>query len=296
MLNTSPPLIVLGCGFTGAVVAGLRRASGGRVVATTRSTERAAELAQAGIEVSVLPALTAEAVDRLVTDGADVLVAFPPDGVTDAAIAPSLRRARAIAYVSSTAVYGDATGRIDEATPTSADGPRAAARLAAEDVYRARGAVVLRAAGIYGPGRGLHQRLLRGDFRMTGEGDRQGMNVVSRIHVEDLARLALAALERADRAAPAEAFVVADDAPVPQIEVVRWLCARLGLALPAGAPREDLHETLRHDRAVDNAKIKRALGMALLYPSYIEGFEACLAVEAEAPAPAASERAPRRRG
>ncbi|WP_437985367.1 NAD-dependent epimerase/dehydratase family protein [Sorangium sp. So ce117] len=296
MLNTSPPLIVLGCGFTGAVVAGLRRASGGRVVATTRSPERATELAQAGIEVSVLPALTAEAVDRLVTDGADVLVAFPPDGATDAAIAPSLRRARAIAYVSSTAVYGDATGRIDEATPTSADGPRAAARLAAEDVYRARGAVVLRAAGIYGPGRGLHQRLLRGDFRMTGEGDQQGRNVVSRIHVEDLARLALAALERADRAGPGEAFLVADDAPVPQIEVVRWLCARLGLALPAGAPREELHETLRHDRAVDNAKIKRALGMALLYPSYIEGFEACLAVEAEAPAPAARERAPRHRG
>ncbi|WP_437591963.1 NAD-dependent epimerase/dehydratase family protein [Sorangium sp. So ce1000] len=293
MLNTSPPLVILGCGFTGAVVASLRRASGGRVVATTRSSERAAELAQAGIEVSVLPALTAEAVDRLVTDGADVLVAFPPDGATDAAIAPSLRRARAIAYVSSTAVYGDATGRIDEATPTSADGPRAAARLAAEDVYRARGAVVLRAAGIYGPGRGLHQRLLRGDFRMAGEGDRQGRNVVSRIHVEDLARLALAAL---DRAAPGVAFVVADDAPVPQIEVVRWLCARLGLALPAGAPRDDLHETLRHDRAVDNAKIKRALGMRLLYPSYREGFEACLAVEAEAPAPAATERAPRQRG
>ncbi|WP_434046384.1 MULTISPECIES: NAD-dependent epimerase/dehydratase family protein [Sorangium] len=293
MTDRPPPLVVLGCGFTGAVVAGLRRASGGRVIATTRSSERAAELAQAGIDVRVLPALTAEAVGRLVPDGADALVAFPPDGATDAAIAPSLGRARAVAYVSSTAVYGGATGRIDEATPTSADGPRAAARLAAEAVYRERGAVVLRAAGIYGPGRGLHQRLLRGDFRMTGEGDQQGRNVVSRIHVEDLARLALAALERA---APGEAFPVADDAPVPQIEVVRWLCARLGLELPAGAPREDLHETLRHDRAVDNAKIKRALGMTLLYPSYREGFEACLAVEAQAPSPVEAARAPRERG
>ncbi|AUX40899.1 nucleoside-diphosphate-sugar epimerase [Sorangium cellulosum] len=289
MLDPSPPLLVLGCGFTGAVVAGLRKASGGRVLATTRSPERAAELAQAGIEVHVLPALTAEAVERLVPDGADVLVAFPPDGATDAAVAPSLRRARAIAYVSSTAVYGDATGRIDEATPTSAANPRAAARLAAEAVYRERGAVTLRAAGIYGPGRGLHLRLLRGDFRMTGEGDQQGRNVVSRIHVEDLARLALAAL---DRAAPGEDFVVADDTPVPQIEVVRWLCARLGLELPAGAPREALHETLRHDRAVDNAKIKRALGMALLYPSYREGFEACLAVEAASPALAGAARPP----
>lgn len=278
-MSEIPPFVVLGCGFTGAVAAGMQRASGARVVATTRSEERAAELAARGIEVNVLPALTAHAVDRLVPDGADVLVAFPPDGETDATIAPSLRRARAIAYISSTAVYGGATGRIDEATKVSADNPRAAARIAAEAVYRERGAVVLRAAGIYGPGRGLHQRLLRGDFRMTGEGEQQGRNVVSRIHVEDLARLTLAALERA---APGEIFVVADDAPVPQIEVVRWLCARLGLELPPSAPREELHETLRHDRAVDNTKIKGALGMTLLYPSYREGFEACLAVEAEA--------------
>ncbi|AUX21182.1 nucleoside-diphosphate-sugar epimerase [Sorangium cellulosum] len=290
MNDLSPPLLVLGCGFTGAVVAGLRRASGGRVVATTRSPERAAELAQRGVEVRVLPALTPEAVDRLVPDGADVLVAFPPDGATDAAIAPSLSRARAIAYVSSTAVYGDATGRVDEATPTSAASPRAAARLAAEAVYRERGAVVLRAAGIYGPGRGLHLRLLRGDLRMTGEGAQQGRNVVSRVHVEDLARLALAAL---DRAAPGEVFVVADDAPVPQIEVVRWLCARLDLELPASAPRDAVHETLRHDRAVDSAKIQRVLGVTLRYPSYREGFEACLAAEAEAAVASAAARAPR---
>jgi nucleoside-diphosphate-sugar epimerase len=272
-------LVVLGCGFTGTVAAGLARSSGVRVVATMRSSERAAQLAERGVEVHVLPALTADAVDRLVPGGAAVLVAFPPDGVTDAAIAPSLRRARSIAYISSTAVYGDAVGRVDESTPVDAAGPRAAARLAAEAAYRERGGVVLRAAGIYGPGRGLHRRLLRGDFRMAGASGEQGehgKNVVSRIHVEDLARLALAAL---DRAAPGDVFVVGDDAPVPQIEVVRWLCARLGLDLPEIAPREELHETLRHDRAVDNAKIKRALEVMLLYPSYREGFEACLAVE-----------------
>lgn len=280
------PLVVLGCGFTGTVAAGLQRSSGVRVIATTRSSERAAELASRGVEVHVLPALTAAAVARLVPDGAAVLVSFPPDGVTDAAIAPSLRRARAIAYISSTAVYGDAVGRVDETTPVDAESPRAALRLAGEAAYRELGGIVLRAAGIYGPGRGLHRRLLRGDYRMAlvdAKRDRHGEpggNVVSRVHVEDLARLALAAL---DRGAPGETFVVGDDAPVPQIEVVRWLCARLGLELPKAAPREELHETLRHDRAVDNAKIKRALEMTLLYPSYREGFEACLAVESTLP-------------
>jgi nucleoside-diphosphate-sugar epimerase len=277
-----PPLVVLGCGFTGTVAAGLHRAAGGRVLATTRASERAEELARRGVEVHVLPSLSAESVERLVPEGAWVLVTFPPDGATDAAIAPSLRRARAIAYISSTAVYGDATGHIDESTPVDLASPRAAARLAAEAAYRERGGVALRAAGIYGPGRGLHRRLLRGEHRLASADGAPGSNVVSRIHVEDLARLALAALSRA---APGEAFVVGDDVPVPQIEVVRWLCARLGLALPEAAPREAVHETLRHDRAVDNARIKRALGVTLLYPGYREGFEACLAAEGAAGEP-----------
>ena len=270
------PLVVLGCGFTGTVAAGVRCAAGGRVIATTRSPARAAELARRGVEVHVTPALTRADVERVIPAGADVLVAFPPDGVTDAAIAPALERAQGIVYVSSTAVYGGATGRVDEATPVDAGEPRAAARLAAEAVYLRLGAVVLRAAGIYGPGRGLHRRLLRGEHRLVDG----GRSVVSRIHVEDLARLALAALDRGLRA---EIFTIADDEPVPQIEVVTWLCQRLHLELPPGAAPGDVHETLRHDRAVSSARIQQALGLQLLYPTYRAGFEACFADEREAP-------------
>jgi nucleoside-diphosphate-sugar epimerase len=169
-------------------------------------------------------------------------------------------------------VYGSARGRVDDSTDVDASDPRAAARLAAERAYLDRGAIVLRAAGIYGPGRGLHRRILEGTFRIPGD----GTNVVSRIHVTDLARFALAALDRPDLGG---AFVVADDAPVPQIEAIRWLCDRLGVALPPSAPIDEVASTLRHDRAVDNARIKSALSMSLLYPSYREGFEACLSAE-----------------
>jgi nucleoside-diphosphate-sugar epimerase len=269
------PLVVLGCGFTGTVAAGARRASGGRVIATTRSAARAAELARRGVEAHVAPALPSAEVERLVPDGADVLVAFPPDGATDAAIAPALDRARAIVYLSSTAVYGGATGLVDESTPVDPGDRRAAARLAAEAEHLRRGAVVLRAAGIYGPGRGLHLRLLRGEHRLVDG----GRTVVSRVHVEDLARLALAALDRPLRG---QVFTVADDAPVPQIEVVTWLCHRLHLPLPPAARPDEVHDTLRHDRAVSNAAIKRALGLELLYPTYREGFEACFADEKSA--------------
>lgn len=270
------PLVVLGCGFTGTVAAGARRAEGGRVIATTRSLVRAAELGRGGVEAHVAPSLTAADVERLVPAGADVLVTFPPDGVTDAAIAPALERARAIAYISSTAVYGGATGRVDEATPVDPGDARAAARLAAEAPYLRRGGVTLRAAGIYGPWRGLHRRLLLGQHRLVDG----GRSVVSRVHVEDLARLALAALDHAPRG---EAFTVADDAPVPQIEVIAWLCRRLRIELPPAAAAGEVHETLRHDRAVSSARIQRVLGLQLLYPTYRDGFEACFAAEQETP-------------
>lgn len=272
MSSNPPPLVVLGCGFTGAAAARMRLSLGGRVVATTRDPARAEALSRAGVEAHALPALTAELAARLVPDGADVLVAFPPDRAADEAVAAALGRARAAVYISSTAVYGGAAGPVDERTPVDPSDPRAAARLRAEAQHVGRGAAALRAAGIYGPGRGLHRRLIRGEHRLV-EG---GRNVVSRIHVEDLARLALAALDQGVRG---EVFAIGDDAPVPQIEVVTWLCGRLGLPLPPAAAPGEVHETLRHDRAVQNARVKEALGLSLLYPTYREGFEACFAAE-----------------
>ena len=59
---------------------------------------------------------------------------------------------------------------------------------------------------------------------------------------------------------------------VPQIEAIEWLCARLGVARPSSVPIEQAAETLRHDRAVDNARMKRELGVVLAYPSYRQGF------------------------
>ena len=103
-----------------------------------------------------------------------------------------------------------------------------------------------------------------------------GSRVVSRVHVEDLARIALTALERGS---PGEVFVVADDTPVPQIVAVRGLCAMLGVEVPASVPLEEAAETLRHDRAVDNRRVRERLGVTLRFPGWREGFAHCLAVE-----------------
>jgi nucleoside-diphosphate-sugar epimerase len=280
LLAMARPLVVLGCGFVGREVARLAAGRGFDVIGTTRGApdevSRAPRLEARSFEMRVVPVLTRAIAEELVPRGAAVLVAFAPDGRTDAEIAPVLAEARVV-YISTTGVYGRARGHVDESTEVDPSEPRAAERLAAERAYRDRGATVLRAAGIYGPFRGLHRRLLEGTFRIPGS----GTNVVSRIHVTDLATWCLAMLGPPGEPHRGEVFVAADDAPVPQMEVIRWLCARLHLELPPEAPIDQVAPTLRHDRAVDNSRIKRALSSSMIYPTYREGFEACLAAERE---------------
>lgn len=266
-------LVVLGCGFTGAVAARMALREGRAVIATTRDPAKAEALAREGIDARAVPELTEAVVRALVHDGAQVLATFPPDGATDARVAGALPDGCRSVYVSTTGVYGERRGVIDGDTPVDPSTEKAVMRLAAEASWRARGAVVLRAAGIYGPHRGLHRRVAAGTFRITEGGD----NVVSRVHVDDLARLCLAALARGE---PGAVFPVADDAPVPQREVVRWLVARLGVPMPPSVSLGEAVETLRHDRSVDSRPVKAALGVALLYPSWREGFAQCLEVEA----------------
>lgn len=256
-------LALVGSGYVARAAAALAGPRG-RVVATTRAADRAEALRRAGIEPVVAPALGPETVARI-AEGSDVLVSFPPDGATDAAAAPACRLARSVVYISSTGVYGGRRGRVDDATPADEADPRAGLRLAAEAAWREAGAVVLRAPGIYGPGRGLHVRLREGSYATPGDGS----GVVSRIHVEDLARFVLAAFERGR---PGDTFVVGDLAPVPQIEAVAWLCDRMGLPLPPSVPLERAHPTLRGSRAVDPSRAIGELGVTLRFPSYREGF------------------------
>lgn len=203
-----------------------------------------------------------------------VLVTVPPDGVDDASLAASLvpLRAAAVVYVSSTAVYGAASGRVDETTPTDRSAPRAARRLDAEAAWQRAGAAVLRAPGIYGPGRGLHLRLARGEVRLAGPGG----NAISRVHVDDLAVALFAVLQSR---AKCETFVVGDAEPAPHEEVVGFLCDALGIPLPAWDRSAPPPETLSHDRRVDGARLRARFSLALTYPSYREGYAHCVALD-----------------
>lgn len=255
-------VLVLGAGHAGGAVARLARSRGLAVSVTVRSPERAERLRAEGFDVVESSALDS-GVATLVDGTAHVVVAFPPDGVTDARVAPALRGAAAITYLSTTGVYGDTRGRIDDDTPLPAHPTERARRvLNAEAAYREQGATVLRCPAIYGPTRGLHARVLCGEHRIPGDGSR----FLSRVHVEDLSALVLASARFAG-----ETFVVGDLAPAPHLEVVEYICAAYGVPLPAHVPLESVHESLRADRRIDPSRALQMLGVAPRFPGYRDG-------------------------
>jgi nucleoside-diphosphate-sugar epimerase len=265
-------ILLLGCGYTGLEVTRQARARGLDVQATTRNAQRSEALANAGAAPIVLAALDAESLAPHVDARTALIVSFPPDGHTDALCAPLAARAYASVYVSSTGVYGSTHGHIDDDTPVAPDSPRNELRVAAEQRWRSAGATVLRVAAIYGPGRGQHERVRSGSARIAGDGQHH----VCRIHVEDLA---LALLRSAELRLGPQTYVVADDQPARQGDVVRYLAARLAVPCPAEVALGAAPETLRHDRRIDASRFKRDAGMHWRYPTYREGFEACLRAE-----------------
>src|SRR5690349_963818 len=126
-------ILLLGCGYTGLEVSRQARALGLQVVATTRSRARSDELEQAGATPLVREMPTFEALLPHVDPGTALIVSFPPDGHTDARLAPLAEHAFASAYVSSTGVYGATRGRIDDSTCPAPDSARNVLRVAAEE-------------------------------------------------------------------------------------------------------------------------------------------------------------------
>ncbi|MDR3470346.1 MAG: NAD(P)-dependent oxidoreductase [Devosia sp.] len=199
----------------------------------------------------------------------------------DIAAAPNLDW---LCYFSTVGVYGDFGGAwVDEAAETRPVNARSRRRVEVERQWRdfaaARGVplLILRLAGIYGPGRSGLDKLRDGTARRIVKPGQ----VFNRIHVEDIGRVtALAAL-----AGLGGTFNLADDEPAPPQEVVACAAALLGVAPPPEITFEDAEMTsmarsfYADNKRISNAAIKRALGIELRYPSYREGLTAILAEE-----------------
>jgi nucleoside-diphosphate-sugar epimerase len=277
--------LVAGAGYVGGALVRLLADRGEAVVSLRRTaghaprgvTEIAADVHAAGL---ALPSSVERLVYAIASDGSteDAYRRAYPEGlraVLDALDRAGARLERAI-FTSSTAVYAQDDGQtVDESSPVTSTG-NARLLLEAESILRSRlgeRAIVLRLAGIYGPGR---ERLIR----MVREGTARCAHpppIGNRIHQADCAGAIAHLLALGS---PARLYLGVDEAPVELCEVYRWMAAELGVPPPPASDAPD--ERGRGARKRIDGGLLRRSGYAFRYPTYREGYGEL--IETRAPA------------
>jgi len=190
-------------------------------------------------------------------------------------------------YLSTTGVYGDRqAATTDESIPRAPMSDRAKRRAASElqllqaCTEKDCAAVILRVPGIYGPGR-LRLEQLRAGMPVLREKD---AHPGSRIHVDDLVRCCIAALQTAT---PPGIYNVGDG----DFRSTTWFASKVaelaGLAPPPGISRKTAERTLnplrlsflRESRKIDTTKMREVLGVVPHYEDPEEGIRASLIAE-----------------
>ncbi len=279
-------LLSFGHGYSAQALARILLPKGWRILATTRSAEKAERLEKQGVEPIVFPGSDLRAA---LDDATHLLVSAGPSEAGDPLLmaAGEAIRARAgqlawAGYLSTTGVYGDHQGGwVDEDTALAPSTQRGQWRVAAETAWRAVPDLplhIFRLAGIYGPGRGPFAKVRAGTARrIIKEGQ-----VFSRIHVEDIAQVLAASIARPN---PVRAYNLCDDDPAPPQDVIAYAAELLGVPVPEAIPFEEAEMTpmarsfYAESKRVRNDRIKEELGVRLLYPDYRSGLRALLAAE-----------------
>ncbi|MDQ0643476.1 sugar nucleotide-binding protein [Microbacterium murale] len=264
----APPgrTLLVGFGKLGRGLAPRLLADGGDVIVLRRSDDDL----PAGV-VGIRADLAAPLEERLPAVDALVVTLPPPGGVsgyrtalTHLADALPAVPARTL-FVSSTGVFDGPTSahpitEQDEPAPTSErarglyDGERAAIELLS--------AVVVRPAGIYGPGRGFLLRQVRENAVVNHR------RLTNRIHEHDLVRTLDLLLRMPEPPALVHAV---DTAPAPLGEVVEYIARTLGV----DAPRDD--PTAGPTGQVHDGSLLQSLLGHLEYPTYVEGYAEMIA-------------------
>jgi nucleoside-diphosphate-sugar epimerase len=278
--------LIFGCGYLGLRVARLWIAAGEKVFALTRTSKRASQLAAAGIEPIVGDLLGNQQVPLpegvqtvLFAVGMDRAAARPIHDVYVGGLRNALAwvpaEVQRFLYISSTGVYGQVTGEeVDELSPCHPTREGGKACLAAEQLLEssplANRAIILRLAGIYGPG-----RIPRSADLLAGRPiDAPARGWLNLIHVDDAARIVLLAEQRA---APPRTYVVSDGQPVSRADYYAALARLLHappprfIDPPADSPAA---QRAASDKRINPRRLFKELTPTLEYLNYQFGLAA----------------------
>jgi nucleoside-diphosphate-sugar epimerase len=280
--------LVIGCGYVGMPLGKRLVELGHEVWGMRRTQESAAELAAFGIKPFAADITQAGGLDRL-TDSFDWVVNLVSSDKGGPAEYRSVylegnrnlvewarkNPVKKLVYTSSTSVYAQNDGSaVKESSPAEPATETSQILVEAEKILAAAApaipTVVLRVAGIYGPGRGhLFKQYLKNESKIPG----QGARIINMIHVDDLVEVIIAALKNG-RAG--EIYNVVDDEPVSLLHFYRWLAETLGKWMPPFVAEEQEPERKRAvtSKKVQNRRMKVELGVQLKYPTFRQGYTA----------------------
>ena len=281
-------LFCFGFGYCAQALA--RRVSARTIsLAGTRTAVGASDPAPLGARLAEFKGDAGSAQVRALLPGTThALISIPPDLEGDVVLRhfrdelAGLGDLAWVGYLSTVGVYGDCQGHwVDETSATRPISERSLRRVQAErawlDFGKAAGkrVEVFRLAGIYGPGRSVIDTLRAGTARRIVKPGQ----VFNRIHVDDVARVLAAAI---DKDAGHSIYNVSDDEPAPPQDVVAYAAELMGLPVPPEVAFETAELTGMaasfwiECKRVGNARIKADLGVELMYPTYREGLRALL--------------------
>lgn len=273
--------LIIGCGMLGRRVGRLLHDRGEPVFGTTRTPEKAAELAAIGIEPVLADVLKPEdlaalpAADRvLYCVGFDRGAGVPMRRVYVNGLANVLAELPGsvgrFVYAGSSGVYGQNAGEwVDENAPAEPRHESGRITLEAEDLARERSAVVVRFTGMYGPGRIVRRAAIENSEIIIGNPSSH----LNLIHIDDAAATAVRAIDLGE---PGRIYLASDDRPVERQEYYGLLARLLGAPAPRFQP---LAPTIPSEpnKRVSNHRIKTELALVLAYPDITTGLPAALA-------------------
>jgi nucleoside-diphosphate-sugar epimerase len=274
-------ILVAGAGYTGSAIARYFTAKKQKVFALTRSAEKAASFESEGMRSLVMDLTQPETLAGL-PQAQFVVIAAAPDerseeayrrtyveGVGHLLVALNKNpKPLLVVYLSSTGVWPDqAEGAwVDESHPAVPDSERGQILLRAENQVLNSGfpAVVLRLAGIYGPGR---NRLTVSRHTEVLFGEAQTPRWMNLIHVEDIAAAMPLIFKKAEAGS---ILTCVDDEPVPSPEFYRWLVQNAAMS-----KGPDFLDSAVQGKRMRNRRLK-SLGYQFRYPTFREGYRALL--------------------
>ena len=272
-----PRILIAGCGYVGSATADLFHTAGWKVEGWTHSGDSASQLS-----AKPYPVRAVDITDRDAVQGAGrTFNAIIHCASTGGGGAESYRRIyfygatnliqilqpNRFIFTSSTSVYAQTNGEwVDEDSAAQPQHETGRILRETEEFVRQSGGIVVRLAGIYGPGRSaLLRKFLTGDARLETGGERYQ----NQAHRD---AIAAALLQLAKWPNDPGLVNVFDNEPLTERECYEWLAAKLKRPLPPSVKRAGERKRGASNKRVSNRRL-RALGWEPKFPTFPIGME-----------------------